>query len=184
MTGASGTVYVSSPSKSGGCSAGIGSLAVMLLLFMRRRTHKLKINPAAHIRVAGFFKFKNFLKGVLQNEKNFILAILAVALAASAAHAGMAPLSPEFLKWKEQQHASTIRVAGDNASARNYGVRPLPLNLAHLAGNPAQMTASELPEKFDLRTLGVVPPLRDQSNWAAPARYKLLGFRKHCGHGD
>ncbi len=85
------------------------------------------------------------------------------AWAAGSSKSGMAPLSPEFLKWRENQ--AKIRAAGNGTTAaRNYGVRPSPLNLAHLAGNPVRV-AAELPEKFDLRSWDVVPPLRNQSSW-------------------
>ena len=99
----------------------------------------------------------------------FLLTSAALALsapeawAAGSAKSGMAPMSPEFLKWREEQ--AKIRAAGGvTKTARNYGVRPSPLNLAHLSGNPVRV-AAELPEKFDLRSWDVVPPLRNQLTW-------------------
>ncbi len=102
--------------------------------------------------------------------KKFAFALLAAALAADSAQAGMAPLSSEFLKWREDQ--TKVRLAAETAATRNYGVRPSPLNLAHLAGNPARVAgnpaarvAADLPAKFDLREQGVVPAIRNQSSW-------------------
>ena len=76
----------------------------------------------------------------------FLLTSAALALsapeawAAGSAKLGMASLSPEFLKWREDQ--AKIRAAGGvTKTARNYGVRPSPLNLAHLSGNPVRVSA-------------------------------------------
>ena len=67
------------------------------------------------------------------------------------------------MKWRDDQ--TKIRVAGeDTGTTRKYGFRLSPLNLAHLAGNPAQVTA-DLPAKFDLREYNVVPAIRDQASW-------------------
>ena len=98
-------------------------------------------------------------------RKTFSLVLLSALLAvmAGSAHASLAPLSPEFLKWREEQR-NAVHTAGETAAARNYGVRPSPLNLAHLATNPVKV-ANALPVSFDLRTLDVVPPVRDQSEW-------------------
>lgn len=94
--------------------------------------------------------------------KKLAFMLFAAALAAGSAQADMAPLSPEFLKWREEQ--AKIRVAGeDTGTARNYGVRPSPLNLAHLAENPVRVAAQ--PVSFDLRSLDVVPSVRDQASW-------------------
>ncbi|MBQ6112972.1 MAG: hypothetical protein IJL10_01790, partial [Synergistaceae bacterium] len=91
----------------------------------------------------------------------FVFALTLLAATACTAHAGLAPLSPEFLKWQEEQ--TKVRTAED-VNVRNYGVRPSPLNLTHLASNPVKVSAT-LPTSFDLRTLGVVPPIRNQAYW-------------------
>ena len=91
----------------------------------------------------------------------FVFALALLAATACTAHAGLAPLSPEFLKWQEEQ--TKVRTAED-VNVRNYGVRPSPLNLTHLASNPVKVSAT-LPTSFDLRTLGVVPPIRNQAYW-------------------
>ena len=65
--------------------------------------------------------------------------------------------------------AALLWAAPAGAQPRPTGYTPGPVDWSHLATNPPRvaLAASDLPASFDLRTLGVVPSVKDQgrTNW-------------------
>ncbi len=119
-----------------------------------------------------------------------LLTALFLLLVASVAFAGtlrLAPINPEFLKYREEAADPALKTAA--AEGRPLGYRPSPLDLSHVrAPEPDFLeTAAALPSRYDLRELGAVTAVRDQNPygtcWAFAALASLESTFKKAGQG-
>jgi len=105
----------------------------------------------------------------MKNWGKILLCAVIVTLVAAAGWAEMAPLNPAFESYMERIHQKNNDGAGSGAVLG--GRIPSPVDLSHLAGvsvlRSDGKTAPSFPVSYDLRTLGLVSPVRDQSPYGA-----------------
>lgn len=85
-----------------------------------------------------------------------------ISLSASIALADFAPLNPDFVKYQEEQE---FKPSGTDSTPR--GRTPAPLDLSHLRGVSLSEEVTDYPASYDLRELGYVSPIRDQSPYGS-----------------
>ena len=99
----------------------------------------------------------------------FLLALPLLLFLALTAQAGtLAPLNPAFVDYLAARAEG--KLAGAVSSVLPRGGRiPSPVDLSHLAGKSyfEGLSKADLPEAYDLRTLGFVTPVRDQSPYGS-----------------
>lgn len=81
---------------------------------------------------------------------------------ASSALADLAPLNPDFVKYQEEQE---FKPSGTDSTLR--GRTPAPLDLSHLRGITLSEEITDYPASYDLRELGYVSPIRNQSPYGS-----------------
>lgn len=85
-----------------------------------------------------------------------------ISLSASSALAGFAPLNPDFVKYQEEQE---FKPSGTETAL--HGRTPAPLDLSHLKGITLSEEITDYPASYDLRELGYVSPIRNQSPYGS-----------------
>jgi C1A family cysteine protease len=101
-------------------------------------------------------------------------ALPAMALAAGGRSAEgpaleVAPQNPAFVKWRERQQEKRREARGAEDGAGRFGTAPPPRRYPDLSGPATELEAmvkaglAEHPASYDLRGLGLVTPVRDQS---------------------
>ncbi|MCF4151089.1 lectin like domain-containing protein [Dethiosulfovibrio sp. F2B] len=104
----------------------------------------------------------------MKNLVKILLCAVIVMASAVAVWADVAPLNPAFESYMERQ-SEEGKVAADGNVYR--GRIPSPVDLSHLAGasvfDSEGKGASSFPVNYDLRTLGLVSPVRDQDPYGA-----------------
>ena len=92
-----------------------------------------------------------------------------------------APLSPEFLRWREEAARGGDRTSGP-AGERPTGYIPSPVDLSHLDGadysrflDRRSDRGEALPASYDLRAEGRVTPVRDQAPYGTCWSFAAIG---------
>ena len=105
------------------------------------------------------------MKNKLKNRlKHLLMAGLVLALMPGpvwAMEAVMAPLNPDFIEYQKDLEAATAAGADDYC----YGGIPSPLERS--TDRVTTAAKSDLPAQFDLRTRGLVPPIRNQTPYGS-----------------
>lgn len=95
-----------------------------------------------------------------------------------------APLSPEFLRWREREETARVRARTSGPDGeRPTGYVPSPVDLSHLAdadysrflSRRSGRGAALLPVSYDLRAEGRVTAVRDQGNWETCWSFAAIG---------
>lgn len=112
---------------------------------------------------------------------------------AHAAKLSSAPLNPDFMAYQDQDHLKDTKLR--QKALKPMGYIPHPVDFSHLAGKrlyPRQTIKSDkiYPSQYDLRTLGEIPPVRDQSSygmcWTFAAQGSIESYllKKHSESAD
>ena len=102
------------------------------------------------------------------NVKGLLISIMVLVLMPSPAWAMeaapvMAPLNPDFVEYQQNLESATA-ASGDDY---HYGLIPSPLKRYDGPIDTSQVAGLDLPAQFDLRTTGLVPPIRDQNPYGS-----------------
>lgn len=113
-----------------------------------------------------------------------LIALISIPAIAQMKHQVASP-DPEFLSWRSSKPKAAVSPflagAAGTKETRNFGYRPSPLNLSHIkgpvfsrSGRYARSGAGFLPS-YDLRSLGQVPPVRDQGYFGTCWAFGAMG---------
>lgn len=86
----------------------------------------------------------------MKRRKYYLLFAAVIFFAVSVpAYADLAPLNPEFTRWKTQR--SEVQLSSGTLQNQATGYIPSHVNFSHLANNPPVIAAEdELPMSYDL----------------------------------
>jgi C1A family cysteine protease/sugar lactone lactonase YvrE len=125
---------------------------------MLRRGLVAAVNQSTAVAVVGLLLCALELHGQVDSA-----AQSATSSPQSAAAPASAPLNPAFLQYLEalKRGAPPSRVT---AEGHWLGLMPEPLDLSHLKSQPVVLTNQTLPSSYDLRALGRVTPVKNQTS--------------------
>jgi len=109
-----------------------------------------------------------------------IIGLCAVAGAADLQGPGVAPLNPAFIEFMDRKAGMAAR--NEAAGEYNLGLVPTPLDLSEaFRHKPVFKTAPKnLPLRYDLRDLGRVTPVRNQSPYGTCWAFASYGSLESC----
>ncbi len=101
---------------------------------------------------------------------NFMSSFVMFLMFAAPVYAGLAPLNPAFINWKNEQAKARSSLSASSSSEQfnRYGYIPSPVDMSHLSYNLPVIPAEDdydLPVSYDLRKFGRVTPIRNQYPW-------------------
>ena len=82
----------------------------------------------------------------------------------------LAPLNPEFLKYRDEISKLGARQTVSDTSFTRKGIFPGPIDFSYLKGTKVdgsffKFPFASIPEKFDLKEEGRLTPVLDQGGW-------------------